>query len=221
MNGIMIVYVQDLLVLMLAPFRVVSAMLVDVYRAVITAVPQDAAATGMRRTVLGVAAAGFTLIELLVVVAIIGLLASVIMASLNGARAKAKDARRVADMHEIRQALEVYNNDNGGYPNTSNAWRSQCAAWGGYAADQVIPGLVPQYIPSLPRDPDMSGNTCCYLYRSTGSNFKLLDYNCSSHNLASTKAPLDPARDGGSDTCRVDGTINTTWAVYTPGACTW
>ena len=51
---------------------------------------------------------GFTLIELLVVVAIIGLMASVVMVSLESARAKARDARRMSDLAQIRTALNLY-----------------------------------------------------------------------------------------------------------------
>ncbi|HTR18704.1 MAG TPA: prepilin-type N-terminal cleavage/methylation domain-containing protein [Candidatus Paceibacterota bacterium] len=50
---------------------------------------------------------GFTLIELLVVVAIIGLLASIILVSLTTARAKGRDARRLADLKEMANAMEL------------------------------------------------------------------------------------------------------------------
>ncbi len=50
---------------------------------------------------------GFTLIELLVVVAIIGMLASLILASLNSARTKARDSRRLSDLKEIANLITV------------------------------------------------------------------------------------------------------------------
>ena len=48
---------------------------------------------------------GFTLIELLVVIAIIGILSSVVLASLNTARAKGRDARRLSDLKGIENTI--------------------------------------------------------------------------------------------------------------------
>lgn len=61
---------------------------------------------------------GFTLIELLVVISIISLLSSVVLASLNSARARARDAQRSSDIRQIQLALELYRNTNGGYPSS-------------------------------------------------------------------------------------------------------
>lgn len=61
---------------------------------------------------------GFTLIELLVVIAIIGILSSVVLASLNSARESSRDARRLSDVRQYQLALELYFDDNSDYPTT-------------------------------------------------------------------------------------------------------
>lgn len=59
---------------------------------------------------------GFTLIELLVVIAIIAILSTVVMAGLNSARAKSRDAKRIADIKSLQKALDLYSDTCGGYP---------------------------------------------------------------------------------------------------------
>lgn len=59
---------------------------------------------------------GFTLIELLVVISIIALLSAVVLTSLNTARAKARNAKRVEIVKQYMNALELYRNDHGAYP---------------------------------------------------------------------------------------------------------
>lgn len=69
---------------------------------------------------------GFTLIELLVVIAIIGILSSVVFASLNSARAKARDAKIVSEFRQLTIALALYYDKYGRYPNetpvATNPW---------------------------------------------------------------------------------------------------
>lgn len=162
-------------------------------------------------------ARGFTLIELLVVIAIIGVLSSVVLASLNSARSRANDAQRMSNLRQVQTALEVYALSNGGqYPNSGGNWNTTCPAWTQTTQNNAIPGLVAGgYMPSLPIDPNNSGNTCCYLYYSGGgtSDYKYMLYNCPSsyacyQNTSASKPFADPAR---TSSC----------AVYTPGAASW
>ena len=115
---------------------------------------------------------GFTLIELLVVISIIGVLSTIAMTSLNVARAKARDARRLSDMEQIRIALEMYKSDHGYYPNENSTATTGDGGWEMSYEDggDFIDALKDEgYFPNgVPVDPVNNSSKCYYYYRYTG-----------------------------------------------------
>jgi prepilin-type N-terminal cleavage/methylation domain-containing protein len=104
---------------------------------------------------------GFTLIELLVVIAIIGLLSSVILASLNSARAKANDAKTRADLNQLSLALQLYYDNHNAYP----ANPQPCC---GVPITSVLQPLVSEgLISSLPVSPNPAFPYYYYDYGGT------------------------------------------------------
>ncbi len=98
---------------------------------------------------------GFTLIELLVVVAIIGILATVVVSSLNTARKKARDARRLSDAKEIQKVIEMFYNDHGYYPKSNYAhscYPNKTIVSGGSTWNSLQQELS-DYTDKLPVDP--------------------------------------------------------------------
>lgn len=130
---------------------------------------------------------GFTLIELLVVIAIIGILSSVVLSSLNTARARARDTQRITDIKEVQKAVELYFSETGSYPNTGGltaVYMDPGCQRAATAPDQItadwVPGVAPTYIKVLPRDPEPKDRArgtaspdACYMYASDGKGYVL------------------------------------------------
>jgi prepilin-type N-terminal cleavage/methylation domain-containing protein len=117
-------------------------------------------------------ARSFTLIEILVVVMIIGLLATVIVLNMAGARAKGRDARRKSDLNLLVNALDAYNRTTYAYPSSNgDAAPNSCstrpcvsystpadpagppAYFSAETATPFIGSLMPNYINKVPTDP--------------------------------------------------------------------
>ncbi len=112
---------------------------------------------------------GFTLIELLIVIAIIGILASIILVSLAGAREKSRDSRREADLVQIHRAIELYRANNNGTLPVGPGW---CTQLSNPIYPQMRNAIVPGYISVLPQDPLNPGTATDYFFAAgTEGNF--------------------------------------------------
>ena len=72
---------------------------------------------------------GFTLIELLVVLTIIAILSGATLAALTGFRASARDTRRIGDLQNAQNYLELYFNKCGRYPGDATCGSANPTGW--------------------------------------------------------------------------------------------
>jgi len=107
---------------------------------------------------------GFTLIEMLIVVAIIGILAGAVIVGLGPAQKGGRDARRLSDLRQVQNALELYYNKNQKYPNSlsSNDWAGLSGALTGAAIG----------VNNVPKDPQ-STQTYYYATDTNGTTYVL------------------------------------------------
>lgn len=111
---------------------------------------------------------GFTLIEILIAVAIIAILTAIGIVSYTSINRRARDAKRVGDIEQIRSGLEMYRSDNGFYPaiNTSGF---------DVASNLAAPLSVSNtYLPSIPADPQSSQHT--YYFEVTSQDMTVGNY---------------------------------------------
>ena len=111
---------------------------------------------------------GFTLIEILVVVTIIGLLTLVAVVSYSAFLKQARDAKRKADLEQIRAALEMYRSNNDNYISSSRNTNCSNAVFN-YLTTPT------KYIESIPSDPK-SGSSYYYRCNISKSNYTLGAY---------------------------------------------
>jgi len=133
---------------------------------------------------------GFTLIELLVVIAIIGILSTLSIIALSNARAKSRDAKRVADIKQISTALDLYYADYGYYPTIITPGNPLVSSDG-----------TKTYIDKIPNNPSPRNDSGCndnnYTYSSTSNNSDYSLNFCLSSSVGSLSSGINSASSSG------------------------
>lgn len=99
---------------------------------------------------------GFTLIEILIVVAIIAILASSVLVGFGPAQRQGRDARRISDLRQVQNALELYYSKCGYYPGPVQAGTScsgafsQTNTWAGLTTVLTGSGIGINQVPDDP-----------------------------------------------------------------------
>ena len=136
---------------------------------------------------------GFTLIELLVVISIIGLLSSVVLASLNTAREKARDARRKSDLNQIRTALLLYFDkyDNWIQTGSGAGYNGDGGGWFNFVGGSSYPKSIGQRLVDVNLTPmeilDPTGGRTS----NPTTGFSYMKYSCSTPTLTYIYAKLE------------------------------
>jgi general secretion pathway protein G len=89
---------------------------------------------------------GFTIIELLVTIVVIGILATIMIASYSGIQQRSRDSERASDTTQIRIAIEKYHADQSQYPSVCSADNVDCPA-------SSLATLLGPYLKAVPHDP--------------------------------------------------------------------
>jgi prepilin-type N-terminal cleavage/methylation domain-containing protein len=155
---------------------------------------------------------GFTLVELLVVISIIGLLSTVAVVALGSARAKARDAKRLADVKQVQTSLDQFYSDQSAYPTVAGTLTLGAAASNALYASgfcstvspppactgTVFMGLIPAYPspgPSGSNDCATAGPDNQYCYAGTTTAYSL------TFSLESPTAGFTDSNADGTITC--------------------
>ncbi len=158
---------------------------------------------------------GFTLIEILVVVAIIGVLASIVLVGLGGARRQGGDAKRIAELRQIQTGLELYFTKCGAYPGGSSA--GACTTVDPTSWNDLQRALIDANIgiSTVPNDPAAPTKNYYYAVRADRQAY-ILGVQLSADNAA-LQGDYDGALTGytatGAFDCAADSAPNFTYCI--------